>query len=81
MKNQENKYFVTELNHINYYGLSSYFLSFQYKKDSVNELDEDKLGKLVDLSGLGTVREVSGNFGEIPQIKEEHFELQRDIYR
>jgi len=53
----------------------------RYQKDGVKELDEDKLGKLVDLSGLGTVREVAQNFGGIPQMREEYFELQREIYR
>ena len=57
------------------------FILERYKKDGVKELDEDKLGKLVDLSGLGTVREVAGNFGGIPQMRDEYFELQREIYR
>ncbi|MDD3854242.1 MAG: DEAD/DEAH box helicase family protein [Sulfurimonas sp.] len=57
------------------------FILERYKKDGVKELDEDKLGKLVDLSGLGTVREVAQNFGGIPQMREEYFELQREIYR
>jgi type I restriction enzyme R subunit len=57
------------------------FILERYKKDGVKELDEDKLGKLVDLSGLGTVREVAQNFGGIPQMRDEYFELQREIYR
>jgi type I restriction enzyme R subunit len=57
------------------------FILERYKKDGVKELDEDKLGKLVDLSGLGTVREVAQNFGGIPQMREEYFELQREIYK
>lgn len=57
------------------------FILERYEKDGVKELDEDKLGKLVDLSGLGTVREVAQNFGGIPQMREEYFELQREIYR
>jgi type I restriction enzyme R subunit len=57
------------------------FILERYKKDGVKELDEDKLGKLVDLSGLGTVREVAQNFGGIPQMREGYFELQREIYR
>jgi len=57
------------------------FILRRYQKDGVKELDEDKLGKLVDLSGLGTVREVAQNFGGIPQMREEYFELQREIYR
>ena len=47
----------------------------------MKELDEDKLGKLVDLSGLGSVREVSENFGGIPKMRDEYFALQREIYR
>ena len=57
------------------------FILDRYKKDGVKELDEDKLGKLVDLSGLGTVREVAQNFGGIPQMRDEYFELQKEIYR
>lgn len=57
------------------------FILERYEKDGVKELDEDKLGKLVDLSGLGTVREVAGNFGGITQMRDEYFELQREIYR
>ncbi len=62
----------------------SEFLEFilqRYKKDGVKELDEDKLGKLVDLSGLGSVREVANNFGGIAEMRDEYFELQREIYR
>jgi len=57
------------------------FILERYKKDGVKELDEDKLGKLVDLSGLGSVREVAQNFGGIAQMRDEYFELQREIYR
>ena len=57
------------------------FILERYKKDGVKELDEDKLGKLVDLSGLGSVREVANNFGGITQMRDEYFELQREIYR
>ncbi len=57
------------------------FILERYKKDGVKELDEDKLGKLVDLSGLGSVREVANNFGGIPQMRDEYFELQKEIYR
>ncbi|WP_457747460.1 EcoAI/FtnUII family type I restriction enzme subunit R [Sulfurimonas sp.] len=57
------------------------FILERYKKDGVKELDEDKLGKLVDLSGLGSVREVANNFGGIPQMRDEYFELQKEIYK
>jgi type I restriction enzyme R subunit len=57
------------------------FILERYEKDGVKELDEDKLGKLVDLSGLGSVREVAQNFGGIPQMRDEYFELQKEIYR
>ncbi|NOX14775.1 MAG: DEAD/DEAH box helicase family protein [Epsilonproteobacteria bacterium] len=57
------------------------FILERYKKDGVKELDEDKLGKLVDLSGLGSVREVADNFGGIRDMRDEYFELQREIYR
>jgi type I restriction enzyme R subunit len=39
------------------------------------------MGKLVDLSGLGSVREVAQNFGGIPQMRDEYFELQKEIYK
>jgi len=57
------------------------FILQRYKKDGVKELDEDKLGKLVDLSGLGTVREVANDFGGIAQMRDEYFLLQKEIYR
>jgi len=57
------------------------FILERYKKDGVKELDEDKLGKLVDLSGLGSVREVAQNFGGIREMRDDYFELQREIYR
>ena len=57
------------------------FILERYKKDGVKELDEDKLGKLVDLSGLGSVREVAQNFGGITKMRDEYFELQKEIYR
>ncbi len=57
------------------------FILGRYEKDGVKELDEDKLGKLVDLSGLGSVREVAQNFGGITQMRDEYFELQKEIYR
>jgi len=57
------------------------FILERYKKDGVKELDEDKLGKLVDLSGLGSVREVANNFGVVARMRDEYFLLQREIYR
>jgi type I restriction enzyme R subunit len=57
------------------------FILDRYRKDGVKELDDDKLGKLVDLSGLGTIREVAANFGGIPQMGHEYLELQKEIYR
>jgi len=57
------------------------FILDRYRKDGVKELDDDKLGKLVDLSGLGTIREVAANFGGIPQMGNEYLELQKEIYR
>lgn len=57
------------------------FILERYKKDGVKELDEDKLGKLVDLSGLGTVREVAEKFGGIAEMRDGYFELQKEIYK
>jgi len=57
------------------------FILQRYKKDGVKELDEDKLGKLVDLSGLGNAKEVADNFGGITHMRDEYFELQKEIYR
>ncbi len=39
------------------------------------------MDKLVDLSGLGSVREVVSNFYGITEMRDEYFELQREIYR
>lgn len=39
------------------------------------------MSKSVDLSGLGTVKEVANNFGWIPQMRDEYFELQRETYK
>lgn len=39
------------------------------------------MSDLVDLSWLGSVREVTNNFGGIPQMRDEYYELQREIYR
>ena len=39
------------------------------------------MSKLVDSSGFGSVREVANNFGGIPQIRDEYFESQKEIYR
>lgn len=57
------------------------FILDRYRKDGVKELDDDKLGRLVDLSGLGTIRKVVVNFGGIPQMGNEYLELQKEIYR
>jgi len=42
---------------------------------------EISMKELLDLSGLGSVREVAQNFGGIPQMRDEYFELQKEIYR
>jgi len=44
-------------------------------------ISEEKLGKLVNLRGVGTIREVANNFGGIVQMRDEYFLLQREIYR
>ena len=59
----------------------SEFILERYEKDGVKELDEDKLGKLVDLSRLGSVREITNNFGGISEMRDEYFESQREIYK
>lgn len=45
------------------------------------KLADDKLNTLIKLSRLGTVRDVAVNFGGIPQLQKEYFELQWEIYR
>lgn len=57
------------------------FILERYRKDGVKELDEDKLPSLVDLSGLGTVKELANEFGGIPQIRDGYLELQKEIYK
>jgi type I restriction enzyme R subunit len=39
------------------------------------------MDKLVNLSGLGTVREVANNFGGIAETWDEYLALQKKIYR
>jgi type I restriction enzyme R subunit len=57
------------------------FILGRYESDGFTELADDKLSTLINLSGLGTPREVAVNFGGINQLKHEYFELQREIYR
>ncbi|RTL01873.1 MAG: DEAD/DEAH box helicase [Proteobacteria bacterium] len=57
------------------------FILNRYESDGFTELADNKLSILVNLSGLGTVRDVAVNFGGIPQLQKEYFELQREIYR
>lgn len=57
------------------------FILSRYESDGFTELADDKLSTLINLSGLGTVRDVAVNFGGINQLKQEYFELQREIYR
>lgn len=74
-------YFLSAILILNYLIINTRYNEQKYIKYGVKELDEDKLGKLVDLSGLGTVREVAVNFGGITQMRDEYFELQREIYK
>jgi type I restriction enzyme R subunit len=55
------------------------FILDRYKKDGVKELDEKNLSALVKLSGNDSrvLKEAFGNFN----IRDEYFELQREIYR
>jgi len=39
------------------------------------------MSKLVNLSGLGSIREVAQNFGGITQMRDEYFKLQKEIYK
>jgi type I restriction enzyme R subunit len=56
------------------------FILDRYAKDGVKELQDDNLPSLIDLSKMGVVREVASNFGGIPQLKEEYFKLQEELY-
>ncbi|HDQ16475.1 MAG TPA: DEAD/DEAH box helicase, partial [Bacteroidetes bacterium] len=55
------------------------FILQRYKKDGVKELDEDKLSDLVKLSGFDR-SELKQSFGTY-NIRDEYFELQREIYK
>jgi len=57
------------------------FILKRYEKDGVKELEEDKLSRLIELSGLGTPKEVAADFGGIPNMKEKYVELQKEIYK
>lgn len=56
------------------------FILDRYTKDGVKELEANNLPSLVSLSKMGVVREVASNFGGIPQLKEEYFKLQEELY-
>ena len=77
--NVENSEFVEKYHNEKAKDLIEFILN-RYQKDGVKELEEDKLPSLVDLSGLGTVREVASSFGGIPQMRNEYLKLQREIY-
>jgi type I restriction enzyme R subunit len=55
------------------------FILERYRKDGVKELDEDKLSDLVKLSGIER-NELKKSFGRY-NLRDEYFELQREIYR
>ena len=55
------------------------FILERYKKDGVKELGEDKLSDLVKLSGTN-IKELKKSFGEY-NMRDEYFELQKEIYR
>jgi len=55
------------------------FILERYRKDGVKELDEDKLSDLVKLSGIERT-ELKNSFGNY-NMRDEYFELQREIYR
>jgi len=55
------------------------FILERYRKDGVKELDEDKLSDLVKLSGIER-NELKNSFGNY-NMRDEYFELQREIYR
>jgi len=55
------------------------FILDRYRKDGVQELDEDKLSDLIKLSGIerNTLKQSFRNYN----IRDEYFKLQREIYR
>lgn len=55
------------------------FILQRYQKDGVKELDEKNLSILVKLSGNDS-RELRESFGKY-NIRDEYFELQKEIYR
>jgi len=57
------------------------FILDRYAKDGIKELDENNLPFLINLSHMGIAREVASNFGGIPQLKQEYYELQEELYR
>ncbi|MDD3598099.1 type I restriction endonuclease subunit R, partial [Sulfuricurvum sp.] len=56
------------------------FILRRYERDGVNELAEEKLSSLIQLSSIDK-EELKSAFGGIAQIKEGYLELQREIYR
>lgn len=57
------------------------FILDRYTKDGVKELEDDNLPALITLSNMGVAREVASNFGGIPKLKQEYYELQEELYR
>jgi len=55
------------------------FILERYKQDGVKELEEDKLSKLIELSGFER-NELKESFGTY-NLRDEYFGLQREIYR
>lgn len=57
------------------------FILRRYEKDGYRELEEENLGDLIKLSGMGTVRDLAKEFGSREYLTESYFSIQKEIYR
>ena len=58
------------------------FILSRYEQTGTEELSRDKLSALIELSGLGTIKDASGVFGGQPaQLLEAFKRLQYELYR
>lgn len=56
------------------------FILERYEHDGVKELQTDRLGELIRLKNLGTVRETGKLFGGLDKLKAAYYALQRRLY-
>jgi len=56
------------------------FILERYEHDGIKELQTDRLGELIRLKNLGTVRETGNLFGGLDKLKAAYYALQSHLY-